>query len=383
MKIGIEAQRLFRPHKHGMDRVALELVRNLQQIDKSNQYVVFVKSDEDRSVLGESTNFDIVEIPSGSYPIWEQVELPKMARKYGCDLLHCTSNTAPVTGGIPLITTVHDIIYMEESPLTQLLSKATPYQKFGNVYRRIIVPRIINRSKRVITVSEFEKSNIVDRFGKGVSGKLDAVHNGVSNHFKPLEDLNALGDIRKKYGLPTRYLLFFGSKDPRKNTRRVLDAFSEFSRINPAYGLVLMNYKDADLDELLSDLGNPGLRERIVLPGYVDDPDLPGIYQGAELFLFPSLREGFGIPVIEAMACGTPVITSNTSSMPEVAGDAAHLVDPFDVDSIVNGINKILSDEPYRSQLVDKGFNQKDKFSWRLMAEKVLQIYNEVYSKIN
>ena len=155
MRIGIEAQRLFRPHKHGMDRVALELIKNLQVIDKTNEYYIFVKPDEDHSALQETENFKIIELNGGPYPTWEQIALPKAAKKYGCQVLHCTSNTAPLFTSVPLITILHDIIYMESSYLKILSSSASTYQKFGNVYRKLVVPRVLKTSKKVITVSHF------------------------------------------------------------------------------------------------------------------------------------------------------------------------------------------------------------------------------------
>jgi hypothetical protein len=139
MRIGIEAQRLFRPHKHGMDRVALELVKNLQLIDKENDYFVFVKPDCDASVISKTSNFRIVEIPGGPYPWWEQFKLPKIVKAHDCDILHCTSNTAPFFSKTPLITTLHDIIYMEGSIFKLLFNKASLYQKLGNLYRRLFL----------------------------------------------------------------------------------------------------------------------------------------------------------------------------------------------------------------------------------------------------
>lgn len=134
MKIGIEAQRIFRKKKHGMDMVALELIRNLQQIDHENEYYIFVRPDEDDAVIKESPNFNIIRLKAHSYPAWEQIALPKAVKKYGCEILHCTSNTAPVNCSIPLITTLHDIIYMESSFIKIATGAASAYQKLGNIY---------------------------------------------------------------------------------------------------------------------------------------------------------------------------------------------------------------------------------------------------------
>ena len=206
MRIGIEAQRLFRKHKHGMDRVALELIRNLQVIDTKNEYFIFVKPDQDNTAIKQTENFKIVEIPGGAYPLWEQFKLPRIAKLYNCDILHCTSNTAPYSKKIPLITTLHDIIYMEGSVLKLLLNKASMYQKFGNLYRRIIVSKVVQNSRRLITVSNFEKENITNFF-KLKSKNIQTVHNGVSQKFTNNIDADHIAKVKATYELPEKYML--------------------------------------------------------------------------------------------------------------------------------------------------------------------------------
>jgi len=381
MKIGIEGQRLFRKKKHGMDMVALELIRNLQEIDCENEYVVFVAPDEDDSVLKETANFKIVKLDGGFYPKWEQFALPKAAREAGCQILHCTSNTAPVNCGIPLVVTLHDIIYMESTYAKILTGSATPYQKFGNVYRKMVVPKIVKKSRKIITVSHFEKNRIGEFFGMKGDNRLTAVYNGVSEHFKPVTDAAELKRVKDKYHLPDKYFFFLGNTDPKKNTKGTLKAFSDFiKRSGSEHRLVMLDYDHSELDKLLDEIGDKSLINRIVLTGYVVNTDLPSIYCQSDVFLYPSLRESFGIPMLEAMACGVPVITSNTSSMPEVAGTAAFIIDPFKPEEITAAIIKILDDKVLRDDLVKKGFIQAAKFSWKAMAQSVLEIYREVGS---
>ncbi len=383
MRIGIEAQRLFRTHKHGMDRVALELIQNLQVIDKVNEYFIFVKPDQDKSIIQETSNFKIVEIPGNLYPWWEQFKLPKVAKSLQCDVLHCTSNTAPYFKNIPLITTLHDIIYMEGNVMKLLMSKASLYQKIGNLYRRCIVHRVVKNSKKLITVSNFEKENITNFF-QLKNHTIETVYNGVNEKFKINLETEYLKKCKAVHKLPENYVLHIANKDPRKNTIRVLVAFQKFlNQSKLPYKLVMLGCKEEDLILSLKEINALELREHIVLLGYVSDNDLPAIYYFAELFLFPSLREGFGIPIIEAMACGIPVITSNTSSMPEVAGNAAHLVDPFNTDEICEGMMKIILDENYKGLLIQKGMLQSKKFSWEKMAWQVLEQYKQLYNEIN
>ncbi|MFP4289288.1 MAG: glycosyltransferase family 4 protein [Bacteroidales bacterium] len=380
MIIGIEAQRIFRKKKHGMDMVALELIRNLQKIDTENQYYIFVKPDEDSACLDETPNFKIIELGGGPYPSWEQIALPRAAEKYKCDILHCTSNTAPVRGKTPLITTVHDIIYMEGISL--LKKGGTLYQKFGNMYRRLVVPPVIRKSKKVITVSEFEKQRIADFFGLK-DDKLVAVYNGVGRHFQPVTDEKVLSEAKQKYGLPDNFLFFLGNTDPKKNTPTVLKSFALFNwRSETKYKLVMLDYEENALMSLLREIGHPEIRKDIHLTGYVPNMELPSIISQAKIFLYPSLRESFGIPILEGMACGVPVITSNTSSMPEVAGDAALLVDPKNPNEIVRSVNKLLDDPTLKADLAEKGLRRAQKFSWENMAISVAKLYKETYKNL-
>ncbi len=378
MKIGIEGQRLFRRKKHGMDMVALELIKNLQQIDTENEYVIFVKPDEDNKCIPEAKNFKIVELSGGFYPIWEQFLLPKAAEAAGCDILHCTSNTAPIRCKVPVITIIHDIIYLER--LNLLKKGATLYQKFGNLYRRLIVPTVARTSKAVVTVSNYEKERIKNFLG--LTNELYAIYNGVGEHFKVIEDKDVLLAARKKYNLPERFLFFLGNTDPKKNTPNVLRAFAEINRKSDiAYKLVMLDFDENALLAILKNIGCTEIRKDIVMTGYVPNAELPAIINQCKVFLYPSLRESFGIPILEGMACGVPVITSNTSSMPEVAGNAAAIVDPAKPKEIANAIEKILSDEEYRLVLCEKGVERAKMFSWRNMASAYLDLYKHIISE--
>jgi glycosyltransferase involved in cell wall biosynthesis len=382
MKIGIEAQRIFRKKKHGMDMVALELIRNLQSIDKENEYLIFVKPDVDDTVIRASDNFKIVKLKGGFYPLWEQIALPRAAKRMGCQLLHCTSNTAPIFTSLPLVVTLHDIIYMESSYLKILRGTGTLYQKFGNAYRKLFIPKIVRMSEKIITVSHFEKNRIGQFFGIGSSPRLAAVYNGVSEHFRMVTDEAELKRVKEKYHLPDRYFFFLGNTDPKKNTKGALQAFSDFLKESGLeVKLVMLDYDRPELEKLLEDIGDRGLINQIVLTGYVVNTDLPAIYCQSELFLYPSLRESFGIPMLEAMACGVPVITSNTSSMPEVAGDAALIIDPFKPQEITAAMIRIVTDKELKTDLVTKGLEQAAKFSWKAMAAHVLEIYQEIGKK--
>jgi glycosyltransferase involved in cell wall biosynthesis len=379
MKIGIEGQRLYRRKKHGMDMVALELIKNLQKIDKNNEYVVFVKPDVDNQCIPLAPNFKIVELSGGPYPTWEQIALPKAAKKEGCDMLHCTGNTGPVWSKVPLITILHDIIYLEGVSL--LKQGGSLYQRFGNIYRKWIVPPVVRKSRRVTTVSNFERDNIRNVLKLG--DKLSTVYNGVSNHFKKIDDKEVLSKAKQKYNLPDNFLFFLGNTAPKKNTPNVLKAFALFNlESEEKYKLLMLDYEEAALQDVLKSIGFPEIRKDIHLTGYVPNKDMPAIINQCKAFLYPSLRESFGIPILEGMACGVPVITSNTSSMPEIAEDAAAIVDPYNPEEIKEGIKKVIQDVSYRNELIKKGLKRVKQFTWENMARDYLKLYEKVYNEI-
>lgn len=374
MKICIEAQRIFRPKKHGMDIVALEMIRSLQQIDTVNEYYILVKPDTDNQVLRETANFHIVEIPGGPYPYWEQVKLPQAVKKIRPDLLHCTSNTAPLNLGVPLVLTLHDIIYLEQLHF----SKGTWYQRMGNLYRRWNVPRILPHCSAILTVSDFEKHRITE-FLHLPANAVETVYNAKGDHFRVIGDTAAKEAFRTKYGLPEAFIFFLGNTDPKKNVPNVLKAMARLYREKATtLPLVMPDLEKSYLASLLKEINEPLLEEKIFLTGYIPNQELPFVYNLATLFLYPSLRESFGIPIIEAMACGVPVITSSTSSMPEIAGDAALLVDPHNPAEIAAATMQVLTTNELRNSLIEKGLERSKYFTWENTSRKVLAVYSHI-----
>lgn len=370
MRIAIEAQRIFRLNKHGMDFVALETIRELQEMDKENEYFIFVSPGEDRC-LQESENVHIIELSCPTYPLWEQVALPKAVKKIKADLLHCTSNTAPLYSPVPLVLTLHDIIYLEK----RQSSSQSWYQEMGWHYRRLVVPRILPKCRKIITVSQFERQRIREALHLPDS-QLVAVYNGYNKHFCPQAKKP---EITRKYIDADSYLFFLGNTDPKKNTPRVLKAYSEYLRQSThQLPLLIADLKEELIDGILEAEKIKEIKPHLRFPGYIPNADLAALYNGAFAFLYPSLRESFGIPMLEAMACGTPIIAGNTSAMPEVAGDGALLADPLNVEDITQKILKLEEDKSFYQQQVDYGLERAKLFSWRKSAESLLDIYREV-----
>lgn len=376
MRIGIEAQRILRKKKHGMDVVALELIKNLQEIDQKNEYVIFSRNGEDESAITQTENFKIERFSSFTYADWEQVKLKKAVQSHNLDILHCTANTAPLSLTVPLILTLHDIIYLEKVDF-----KGTTYQNLGNLYRRYIVPQIVKSARIILTVSEFERENIINRL-QLPENKVQVLYNGVSAKFNNEYSPQQVNQFRTEHNLPKRYIMFLGNTAPKKNTANVIKAYVEYcQQEKEVIPMVLLDYKKELVEKQLSELKQLNLIEKFIFPGYIPHHQIPLMYNAATLFLYPSLRESFGLPILEAMACGTPVITSDTSSMPEISGDAAELVDPFNYLEIANAIRKLLQQDALRHLYIQRGLQRAKEFTWRASAEKLLAIYNSCHTK--
>ncbi|MFN8429532.1 MAG: glycosyltransferase family 1 protein [Spirosomataceae bacterium] len=376
MRIGIEAQRIFRSHKHGMDVVALELVKAIQNIDTKNQYYIFIKKDEDNSCLKSTPNVKVIETSSYPYIIWEQIILPIYAWYYKIDLLHCTSNTAPFFCPCPIILTLHDVIFLEKRKGKNTMSS---YQKFGNLYRKWLVPAIIRRTAKVITISHQERENILGLTNLE-NQKLEVIHNGVSKNFGHKIPETLAFEMSEKFLLGDEFALFLGNVEPRKNTPNLLKAFVAYAQNHPDFQLVITGVNRKFVADQMQPNSSNILKRQIITPGFVSQDELTFLYSYAKVFLFPSLREGFGLPILEAMSQGTPVITSNTSSMPEVAGDAAILIDPNDPRQITAAMEKLIKNHTLRQELSTKGKERIGHFSWENTAKKYLEQYYSILS---
>lgn len=386
MKIGIEAQRIFRPAKHGMEMVALELIRQIQKLDTVNQYVLFAKHDRDRQCVEETVNFTTHAIPSFAYPDWEQIGLPLALMKVRPDLVHCTANTAPSFCPVPLLLTVHDVIYLEP-----IAFGGSAYQNVGNLYRRLFALPAIKKARMIITVSDYEKNRIVERCENRIpKDKISVIYNGVDGRFHPRYSEPQVDAFKRQFNLPKDYILFLGNTAPKKNTLNMIRAYVEYSRkYKDAPPLVITDYEKWRVEKILQEFhahapnGNrhtnkTELIRNFVFPGYIPSDKMPLAYNGAMLFVYPSLRESFGLPILEAMSCGVPVITSNTSAMPEIAGDAAVLADPAQYKDIALAMERLLSDTNLRETYRQKGLARAAQFSWENSARDLISLYDHV-----
>jgi len=242
----------------------------------------------------------------------------------------------------------------------------------------LMMPRFLQAADTVIAVSECTKRDAVRLYGLD-EAKIRVICEGVNSRFRPASP-EAMAVAWARYGLPERYILCVGTIEPRKNLNTLMEAFATL-KVRPAtcdLRLVIVGKKGWLYKGFFRRLRELGLEGEVVFPGFVPDEDLPALYSAAELFVFPSLYEGFGLPPLEAMACGTPVIASNTSSVPEVVGEAGILVEPRDVRVLAGAMERVLMDEGKQREMRDKGLQQAARFSWERAARETLQVYGEV-----
>ena len=357
-----------------MDIVAQETVKRLQYLDKHNTYFLFCFDDQEGYSMQESDNFRIIKIPRIPSPLAEQFILPLLALKYKIDLFHSTGNTSPYFLPCKRMVTLHDIIYLEKH---NKLKGGSLYQRIGKRYRKFIVPKIIRKADAVITVSKNEEQIILDRLPE-LKGKLSVITNAVSGQFMQKPAATTLS-VSLKYKLPSKPFIFFlGNTDPKKNTVNVLKAYHQYIlKHGSALKLVIADLSQANVSRLIDRFKLEEIRDHVIITNYIKHEDMPDVYNRASIFLYPSLRESFGLPILEAMACGTPVITSGNYAMADTAGNASVLINPEEPSSIAAAIHSIESSEKLRNELIQLGKQRIMDFNWNSSVQNLISLYGE------
>ena len=379
MKVFYEGTALFknkRVPQAGIAHYVYNIYKNIVDIDKKNSYEVFGlnffgKPKDFKGNFPKGTKFRLIQHIPGK--VWNisnrRLVLPPMETILGAKAdayIYTQFRLYPSIFAKKKFVVIYDIAF-EHYP------EYIENKNFQYLKRR--VPEAAKKSNKIITISEFTKNDLIKKYSVD-PGKIIVAHCAVNiENFKRTQLTTS---IKKKYNLPNDYLLYLGTIEPRKNIANLLRAYSKLPKnIKDQYPLVLAGGGGWNDDEIKSEIENAKKDSQIIQTGYVDEKDIPALYSGAELFLYPSHFEGFGMQILEAMACGTPVLTSNNSSLPEVGGDAAYYVDDKSIDSIRNGIEKLLSDPDLRKDLVKKGKQQIKKFSWKESAQKIIDAINE------
>jgi glycosyltransferase involved in cell wall biosynthesis len=364
--VGIDARKV---RDFGIGTYIRNLVEAMAQRPESSdfRFRLYLRSGDRELFAGLPDGFETVAEEAPGYSVAELTRFAWRLWRDRLDLFHATHYVLPPLLRGKAVVTIHDIIHL-------LYPQFLP-SRAAHIYARAMIRRALRRADRIITVSYNSKRDLVDYFSVPPS-RIEVIYNGVSPRFHPRIEARERERVAEKYSLPRPYLLFLGGEKPHKNVQGVLRAFAEAIRRTPlSHALALagpLPKNSARLEALIAALD---LNERVCRPGVVEEEDLPGMFAGADIFLYPTLYEGFGLPVVEAMACGTPVLTSATSALQEVAGGYAYLVDPMDVDAISRGIVALMTDGQLRSDLVELGKKRALDFSWDKAAERTLEVY--------
>lgn len=353
MKIAIDAQTTL-GQKTGFGFYVKNLVEALAKVDPPNEYILIKPQSEK-------------DFPTWKRFWWDQVAFPRRAKKARVNLLHQPCFSAPILYPGKVIVTCHDLIsvfFPENLPLASRLfySRWMPFS-----YRRAML---------IIADSEHTKKDLI-AFLKIPEARIRVVHLAVSRDFRPIKSSKTLAKIRRKYKAGSKYLLHVGTIEPRKNLEFLVRSFALAVREGIQENLVITGKRGWYYDGLFKLVEKLDLQNRVIFTGYADEKDLPALYSGATAFLFPSLYEGFGLPTLEAMACGTPVISSSTSSLPEVVGRAGILLPPKDERLWTKNILKVIKDRGLAQTLQHLGIRQARKFTWENTAEKTVEVYKE------
>ncbi|MCB9228275.1 MAG: glycosyltransferase family 4 protein [Deltaproteobacteria bacterium] len=369
MRIGINGRFLV-AKKTGVQRAAYNLIRALVSLDQENEYFLFTSHEELSKPEWQRPNVHV--IPSGIMPghtvkniLWEQLTLPFLARRYRVDLLHSPANMAPLFYRGHSVVHIHDVCFVVNPQW---------YSFAFRTWYTWIIPRLARKAARVITNSNNSRNDLL-QFCRLSVRKVSMVYWAVEDSF--LNNSSSQGEDWPEKD----YILYVGSLEPRKNIRTLVEAFQQLRRNHPELRtkLILIGGESPLFAEIKLNIVD--FKDDIELKGFVDDPDLRGWYRNARLVAYPSLYEGFGMPPLEAMASGVPVVTSSTSSLPEVVGDAALKVNPCDVTELSEAMGRLLQDEELRTQMAKAGYHQVRNFNWFRVARNILAVYYEVCQK--
>jgi len=354
-------------HPGGIGVYTRNLVDHLLKIDRDNRYVLIYNDSKYLGLHGSHPNVEELVLSVQSKLLWDQIGVPWIAYQRGLDILFNPKMSVPLIGPCKKVFQFAGADWI-------VLPKI--YKWHDRVYHRIFAPLYCSAADAVISISKDATRHIEKRM-PFITDKLNLIYLGISSDFKKVSNHDVLRNVREKYNLPERFILFVGQFYPMKNLGRLITAFSLLIKRWPIKMIMVGKPRwgyASDLDLIKT----YGLEKDVFLTGWVPDEDLPALYSLADLFAFPSLYEGFGIPLLEAMACGCPIVTSRAGSPPEVVEDAAVLVDPMDPKSIEEGLYKALTDNKLRRELTQKGFERVKSFSWESCAKETLTLFESL-----
>lgn len=360
--------------KAGLGRHARELAERAHRLDANNAYSLFTYQPSRGEIPASLAHLPAYTVPWPAKPWRMSVLLAHYARVPqdrlvpGADLFHGTDHLLPYFRRVRTVFTLHDLI-----PLL-FPEFHLPLNRW---FLSLMFPQFLRRADAIIAVSECTQRDAIRIYGVPEE-KITVIYNGVDARFRPVRDAETRHRVRAAYGLPEAYILYVGTIEPRKNLVRLLDAFHALQKEGYPHKLVIVGAKGWLYRPVFDKIAALGLQDQVILPGYIADEDLPALYSGAALFVFPSLYEGFGIPPLEAMACGVPTVVADTSSLPEVVGDAALRVPPTDTAALKAAMNRLLDDAVFAQELAARGPERARLFTWDTAAAQLITVYHRL-----
>jgi len=366
MLIGIDASRAAYLQRTGTENYSLFLIRALLKLDPENAYRLYFNQPPAPDLFPAAKNVEIRAMP---FPrLWTHIRLSWEMAPRAPDVLFVPAHVLPLVHPRRSVVTVHDLGY---------LYYPQAHTRWARWYLQWSTSYNTRAAAHVIADSEATKRDLIEHC-HATPDKVTVVYPGYDPDFAPARDGARLAAVRKRYPIPGTYVIYVGTLQPRKNLARLLDAFAVLVKQGRDVHLVIAGKKGWLYELLFAHVHQLGLEERVHFTGYVPQEDLPALITGARAFVLPSLYEGFGLPILEAMACGTPVVCSNVSSLPEVAGDAAILVNPHNTAQLAQALALILDDDELRHELAQRGLRHVTRFSWEKCARETLGILQSV-----
>lgn len=371
MRIGIDA-RFFGSIGKGLGRYTQKLIENLERIDKGNQYYIFLRKENWGEYQPRSVNFIKVMVNIPWYGFREQLQFPKLLKKFELDLVHFPHFNVPIFYKGKFVVTIHDLILFHY-PTKRASSLSPFFYFFKKMAHRLVIRNAVKKSEKIFAVSRHTKDDIKKYFNIPAE-KVAVTYEAIDPIQKIINEPS--GKIIKKYGIIKPYILYVGNAYPHKNLERLVLVFREIAKKHPHLYLVLVGKEDYFYKRLKKYV-TENFAKNVLFADYVPDDHLGIVYREALLYVFPSLYEGFGLPPLEAMSRNLPVASSNASCLPEILGDAAIYFDPNAMTEMAETIEKAIFDGELRQNLIRKGREQIKKFSWEKMARKTLEIYSD------
>jgi glycosyltransferase involved in cell wall biosynthesis len=378
MKIGIDARFITRHPRRGIGNYSLNVVAALVRLFPQTHFYLYISIPDSEAILPVAPNVTVRRLAMPAYPLWEQVALPRAAAADRLDVLHCLGNTAPVfmPKSVRLILSLMDVMFLQSGEFVP--SPTNRYQAWGRHYRRVVAPRCARAAHDVVTISEFSRQDILSLIDGLDPARVHVTHLSCDAIFQQLPGTTARADVGAAVA---PYIFALGADDPRKNTLRLVEAYLALLRENDlGYDLVISGYSQWEHGEAYQAVVNAGQADRVHFHGFISIEALAVLYREAALFVYPSLYEGFGIPILEAFSSGCPVIASGTTSIPEVGGDAALYVDPLDSADIAATMLRVLRDDALRSDLAQRGRDRAAQFTWEATARQTHGLYERSFS---